>query len=116
MPPVGQTFHTGGYGGGVDYPPPGLLCYTEGVGEKSEPGGLSVRALSLGIPLQGTSIWQVWLERTPYTVLVSRTYHDFIPPPLPPLEGGGGLAVGWLCRAKLCVAAVNGPRATWTQV
>ena len=76
MTPAGQTFHTGNNGGGVDYPPPGLLCCPKGVGEKSALGGLSVRILSIGIPPQGTSIGQGSSERTPYTVLVSRPYLD----------------------------------------
>ena len=67
---MGQTFHTGGTGDGVDSPPPGLLFYPKGVREKSEPRGLSVRMLSLCIPSQGASTGQVWPERTPYTDMV----------------------------------------------
>ena len=40
-----------------------------------------MRMLSLNIPPQGTSIGQGWLESTPYTSYVSRTYLDFLPPP-----------------------------------
>ena len=57
-PPVEKTCHTGGTGDGVDSPPPGWLCCPESVGEKSVPGGFSVRTLSIGIPPQGTSIGQ----------------------------------------------------------
>ena len=55
-PSVGQTCHTEGTGGGADSSPPGLLCFSEVVGEKSVPGVFSVRTMSLGIPPQGTSI------------------------------------------------------------
>ena len=50
--------HTGGTGGGSDYPPPGRLCCLEGVGRKSVPRGLYARTLSLGTPPHGTSIGQ----------------------------------------------------------
>ena len=89
---MGQNFHTGGTGGGVYSPPPGLLCCPKGVSEQSEPVGLFARTLSLGIPPQGTSIGQGWSERTPDNVLVYPPYLD--PPPPPPGGGGwGGLAV-----------------------
>ena len=57
-PHVEQTCHTGGTGGGVDFPPPGLLFCSEGIGDQIVPGGLSVSTLSLGIPPQVTSIGQ----------------------------------------------------------
>ena len=71
VPTAGQTFHTGGTGGGVDYPPTGLICWPEGVGDKIPPGGLSVRKLSPRISPHGTSTGKGWQERTPYTALVS---------------------------------------------
>ena len=57
-PPVEQTFHSGSTGGGVDFHPTGWLFWTEGFGSKILPEVFSVRALSLGIPPQGTSIGQ----------------------------------------------------------
>ena len=48
-----------------------------------------MRTLSLGIPPQGTSIRQGWLESTPYNALGSRPPPDPPPPPL-----GWGLWVG----------------------
>ena len=106
---MGQTCHTGGTGGGVDSPPPSLLCYTEGVNEKIVTGGFSVRTLSLSIPPQGTSIGKGWSESTPYTSLVSHPYPDFL---LLPPSGG---EVGWPRRAQLRVAAANGLRETRSQ-
>ena len=108
---MGKTCHTGGTKVVVDYPPPGLICCPKVVSEKSVPGGLSVRKLSLIIPPQGTSIGQGWLERTPYIALVSRPYLDFLPPP-PFL---GGRAVGWPLHSQLCVTSANGPQATQPQ-
>ena len=89
---MGQICNTGVTGGGVDPPPIGLLCCSEGVGEKIAPGGLALSTLSLGIPPKVTSIGKGWLERTPYTARVSRPYLNFLSPPLHPLGGGDGVA------------------------
>ena len=106
---MGQTCHTGGTGGEVDLPLPGLLFCPECVGMQSVPGGFSARTLSIGIPPQGTSLGQGYPKMTPYTVLVSRPYTDPPPPSHSPLIGG---AVGWHCRAYLRVFTVDGLQAT----
>ena len=62
--PVGKKCHTGGNGGGIDSPTPGLLCCPEGVGGKSEPGGLSMMTLTPGTTPQGIPMGQGWQEST----------------------------------------------------
>ena len=57
-----QTCHTGGTGGGVDYPHPGLLCCPEGVGEKSTHGGLYARTVEVKARRVGGSTYQVPIE------------------------------------------------------
>ena len=73
LPPVGKTCHTGGTGGGIDSPPPGLICCTEGVGEQNASGGFSVRTIHHGIPPQVTSAGHGWQESKNYTELVYLT-------------------------------------------
>ena len=60
VPPVGQTCNNGVNGGGIDYPPPGLICSPESVGGQSASGGFSVITLTPGILPHGNSTKQVW--------------------------------------------------------
>ena len=94
-PPVEQTCHTGGTGGGVDSPPPVLLCCLEGVIRKIVPLGFSMRTLSPCIPPQGASIGKWYPEMTPCTFMVSHPYPNFLstPPPYPSVGRWGGPAM-----------------------